>query len=185
MKFGFFPAYFDHPSNMRFAEQEADESIELLLRQHWFVNVSWIFFSILASFLPFLLLFSQQLFGVDLLLTVPPSLITAILILWYLLITAYVLENFLFWYFNIYIVTNQHLVDINFENILNRSVVEAGLEKVESAYYDNKGIIRSLFNYGNVIVQTAAESQQITFYAVPYPNLVVDRINDLRVTFRE
>ena len=102
------------------------------------------------------------------------------IILWYMLVAAYVIEQFLHWYFNIYIVTNQHLVDINFDSILQREVLEAGIENVESASSRIKGIIPSLFNYGNVVVQTAAHTQEITFNSVPFPDSVVDRINDLK-----
>lgn len=179
MHLQFFPAYFDRPEGFRFADQEENEIIELLLRQHWVVNIPWIFFSILASLLPVFIYNFRFLFSAIILPPIPFSITLAILTLWYLLILAYIIESFLHWYFNIYIVTNIHLVDINFYNLLNRSVVEAGLERVESALYDNKGIIRSLFNFGDVIVQTAAENQQITFTNVPYPNLVTDRINDL------
>jgi hypothetical protein len=52
MKFLFFPALFDSPTNISFAEQEADETLVLFLRQHPIVNVPWIIYSLLALVLP-------------------------------------------------------------------------------------------------------------------------------------
>lgn len=180
MQFRFFPSFFDRPTKMRFAEQEVDEIIELLLRQHWVVNVPWIFYSILAILLPFVVYNLRNLIGIPFIGAAPVSLQIAVLTVWYLIILAYAIESFLHWYFNIYIVTNQHLVDVDLESLLSPKVTEAEVADIQSAAFDVKGLIRSFFNFGNVVIQTAAESQQITFNNIPYPAQVVDRVNDLR-----
>jgi membrane protein YdbS with pleckstrin-like domain len=179
MKLSFFPSYIVHPPKMRFADQEADEEIELLLRQHWVTNTGWLTYTILAILLPLLLINSKSWFGLSFLPEIPLNLLFASLAVWYLLIMAYIIENFLHWYFNIYIVTNLNLIDIDFDNLLSKKIVESSLTKVESTSGHLKGVISSFFNFGDVFVQTAAESQQITFLNVPYPATVTDRINDL------
>lgn len=178
MKLSFFPSYIVHPPRMRFAEQEEDEEIELLLRRHWVTNIPWITYALISAFLPLILINAKAWFGLSFLPAVPSTLFYASLALWYLLISAYIIESFLFWYFNIYILTNLHLIDIDFENLLSKKFTETGLEQVESSEAKLKGVISSFFNYGDVVVQTAAHSQDITFLSVPYPNIVVDRVND-------
>lgn len=180
MRFGIFPSLFDHPQKIRFIEQEADETIELFLRQHWITNIPWIFFSLVAFIVPAVVLQLDQSTGINFIQLIPLNVLIEGLVIWYLLVLAFVVEKFLHWYFNVYIVTNIHLIDIDFETLLNRVIVEVGLENVESASSRIAGVIRSLFNYGDVVVQTAAETQQITFDAVPNPDFVTDRINDLR-----
>ena len=180
-----FPAFFDRPTGVRFAQQETDETIELLLRRHWITNVPWIFIALLLSLVPFLVVIFGSYIGLAFFVSMPVDVRIGILVGYYLLILAYVTEEFLSWYFNIYIVTNQHLVDVNFYNLLSREVIEAGLENVESASSKINGLIRSFFNFGDVIVQTAAEHQQITFLDIPYPDLVSDRINDLKATIEK
>ncbi len=175
-----FPSYFDKPVGFTFAEQEDDEVIELLLRRHWITNVPWILISILLFFTPFIVISIDQSLALNIIEQVPTKVVLGGLILWYVFTLAYILEQFLGWYFNIYIVTNQHLIDVDFHSLLSKEILEAGIENVESALSRIKGIFASLFNYGDVIVQTAAESQQITFDAVPFPDKVADRINDLR-----
>lgn len=164
---------------MRFADQEDDEEIELLLRQHWVTNVPWIAYSIISAFLPLLLLNSKAWFGLSFLPDIPTNLFFASLAVWYLLITAYVIESFLHWYFNIYIVTNLNIIDIDFDNLLNKKFQESSLSDIESTSGALKGIVSSFFNFGDVVVQTAAHTQQSVFMNVPYPTTVVDRINDL------
>lgn len=180
MSLSLFPALFDHPSNIHFAQQEVDEKIELMLRQHFVTQIPWIIISILALFLPKLVIVYSSYLGLGQFSNIPLQIALSLVILWYLLILAYITEKFLHWYFNIYIVTNQHLVDINFHNLLNRDVVEIRLEEVQSGKSHIRGIFGSLFNYGDVIIETAAERQNIQFLAVPKPDFVADRIQDLR-----
>lgn len=180
MTLSLFPALFDHPTSIKFAQQEADEKIELLLRQHFATQIPWMIISIIGVILPKLITSYYQLLGLTSFANIPFKVAIPLVVLWYLLILAYITEKFLHWYFNIYIVTNLHLVDINFHNLLNRDVVEIRLEEVQSGKSHIKGIFGSLFNYGDVIIETAAERQNIQFLAVPKPDFVADRIQDLR-----
>lgn len=179
MQIGFFPSLFDHPQRLKFSEQEVDEVIELFLRQHWVTNVPWILGSLIAFVTPAVLLFLDQLFSTNYFAVIPLEISIGGIIVWYMLIMAYVLESFLFWYFNVYIVTNKHLVDINFYNLLNRQILEVKLVNVEGVFSKISGFIGSLFNYGDVVARTAAEKQEITFDRVPNPDYVTDRIQDL------
>lgn len=180
MSLSLFPTLLDHPSGISFAQQEADEKIELMLRQHFVTQIPWIIISIIGVILPKLITSYYLFLGLAGFTNIPFKLAMSLVILWYLLILAYITEKFLHWYFNIYIVTNEHLVDINFHNLLNRDVVEVRLEEVQSGKAHIKGIFGSLFNYGDVIIETAAERQNIQFLAVPKPDFVADRIQDLR-----
>ncbi len=179
MDFRIFPDFFDRPERIRFVEQESDEIIELVLRRHFITNIPWIFISLVLFLLPLLIPNFFGSIGLNLL-TVPASVILGALIIWYLLIISYVIESFLHWYFNIYIVTNKHLVDINFYSLVNRDITEARLEDIQSPPSRIKGIFGSLFNFGDIVIETAATHLRIQFDSIPKPDLVVDRIQDLQ-----
>src|SRR5258708_32160718 len=123
-----FPSFFDHPQHITFAEQEADENIELFLRQHWVKNIPWIFLTILAFLTPAFVIQLDQVLRLNLFIFLPSEVIAVGLIIWYMLVLAYALQKFLFWYYNIYIVTNIHLVDIDFLNLLFRQITEIELK---------------------------------------------------------
>lgn len=182
MHFSLFPAFFDHPTKMRFWGQEESEVVELFLRRHWVTNVPWIVLSLVGFILPTIIISLDQRIGTNFFQTAPMILVLGGLILWYMLILAYVLEEFLYWYFNIYIVTNQNIVDINFRSLMARDVVEVGLNQIQSQSAAIRGVFGPLFNFGDVVVETAAKGQLIDFIAVPKPDLVADRIQDLRRT---
>lgn len=179
MHFGFFPSFFDKPANISFEHQEVDESIELFLRQHWIVNIAWIFIAAAGVFLPPVLLKLDQMFNTNFFLQIPLQISTGGFIVWYMLLAAFVIENFLSWYFNIYIVTNMHLVDINFHSLISRDITEVETKDVQSQSAHRKGVLGALFDFGDVFIETAAERQRIEFRNVPKPDLVADRIQDL------
>lgn len=180
MRFAFFPAFFDRPEHINFIEQEESEHIILLLRRHWVTNVPWILTSIFAILLPFAFFYLEEMFNLQISPNIPANIFVAAIVSWYILTVAYIIENFLNWYFNIYIVTNLHIVDINFFSLLYREIVEIRIQDVESAASKVQGIIASLFYFGDVMVETAAEKQNINFESVPNPDLVADRIQDLQ-----
>lgn len=180
MEFGIFPAFFDRPSHIRFDKQEPNEIIELFLRKHWVTNVPWILISFFLAILPFLIVFTDVALNLGFTTNLPANLSIGFIIIWYMMLSAYMIENFLYWYYNIYIVTNQNIVDINYSSLLARSVVEVKLADVESQKSSIKGVVRQLFNFGNVIIETAAENQRIEFIDVPKPDLVADRVQDLK-----
>lgn len=180
MHFGIFPALFDRPDKIRFEVQEDDEVIELFLRRHGITNLPWIIISIVAFFLPVVAVQLDQFLKTNYLLQISTQILVSALIVYYLLILAYIIENFLNWYFNIYIVTNKHLFSNAFDSVLSRTTNEAELNDIESISAKIQGIFGELFNFGDVVIETAAEKLKIQFFKVPRPDFVADRVRDLQ-----
>ena len=76
--------------------------------------------------------------------------------------------------------TNKRILDVDFYSILYREVSETRLTKVEDITSKTGGYFGSLFNYGNVFVQTAGSEVNIEFLNVPDPANAVKIINDLQ-----
>lgn len=180
MRLALFPSFFDHPADIRFEYQEDDENIILFLRQHWITNLGWILTAVFMIFLPLMVGFMHSYTLFQLPISIPVNIIQASLVLWYMIVLAYILEKFLNWYYNIYIVTNQHIVDIDFHSLLSKQVIESKLADIQNVSTHMSGIFSSLFHYGDVKIRTSAEHQVFEFVAVPHPDIVADMIQDLR-----
>lgn len=87
--------------------------------------------------------------------------------------------NFLSWYFNVGIITNQRVIDIDFYSLIYKEVSSANLNKIEDITIKAGGFFSSLFNYGNVFIQTAGTKINIEFYKVPNPERVKELVNNL------
>jgi membrane protein YdbS with pleckstrin-like domain len=98
---------------------------------------------------------------------------------WYLVTMAYVFEKFLHWWYSVFIVTNERIVDIDFVNLVYRVVSYANLNHIEEPTMVTGGFIRSMFQIGNVFVTTASEKPSVEAIDVPYPQKVVDIISRL------
>jgi hypothetical protein len=63
--------------------------------------------------------------------------------------------------------------------LLYKKFSEARLSKIEDVTYTSSGFMATFFNYGNVTIQTAAETEQFEFTAIPNPAEVVKVLGSL------
>jgi uncharacterized membrane protein YdbT with pleckstrin-like domain len=90
---------------------------------------------------------------------------------------------FIIWidyYFDVWIVTNQRIVNIEQKGMFSRVVSELELEKIQDVTTDVRGVIPTFLNYGDLMVQTAAERERFRFRKVPDPYAVKDLIMKLQ-----
>jgi hypothetical protein len=176
MRMPLFTSFARKPSNVRFETQEPQETVELFLRQPLIVNIPWILLSVVLVLTPTIIF--PVLFHV-LPISLPVGYIIVATAFWYLATFGFVLTNFLHWFFNIYIVTNERIVDIDFKFLLYKHFSQAELSKIQDISFTSSGIGATLFNYGKVNFETAGESPTLEFDIVLYPQKVVEIIRDL------
>lgn len=172
-----FPAYIENPTDCRFEGQDPDEKILLLLRAHPIVNLQWIIPAILLFFFPFLIpgFFTLLNFNLS---ALPQAFEIVFLIINYLLVLIISFEGFLHWYFNVYIVTDKNIIDVDFHSILFKNIDMAPIRNIEDTSSSMGGILSAIFHYGNVFIQTAGATKNIDFINVPKPHQVADFILD-------
>lgn len=168
-------AYSYYPDHTHFVGADSEEKIVLLLRRHAITNIPWIFVSILLIFAPIVAL----TFGFfD---SVPFNFLTVGGIFWYLISFAYIFEQFLSWFFNVYIITDERVFDVDFVNLVYREITDANIDQIQDVTVRVGSVIRTVFDYGDILIQTAAEIPEIDFEAVPHPDRVAQVLRELRV----
>ncbi|TSC53722.1 MAG: hypothetical protein LiPW39_105 [Parcubacteria group bacterium LiPW_39] len=154
-----------------------NEQIILLLRRHW-------------------LRLTLKLAEVGILIFVPPLIYLLLVFVWpslmqneganpifwyfallfWLITSGFLWLAWLDWYLDIWLVTNQRIIDIEQRRLFNRRVLACGLDKIQNVTAKTGGLLATFFKYGNVEIKTADETSQIIFYQVPSPNVVQDKI---------
>lgn len=177
-------SFSENPIRVHFETQAQKEQVILFLRQHPIVNLSWLAIAVVMILAP--TFFFPLFFGlVKLPFVVPTGYLVVGTLFWYLATTGFILANFLGWYFNIYIVTDQRVVDIDFKYLLYKHLSQAELSKIQDLSYISGGIVATMFNYGTVLIETAGEIPNIEFDKVPNPEKVVTAIRNLTSKFRK
>lgn len=173
-----FGAFFEKPKNVYFATQEPGEKIIFILRRAFVTNVPWLVVAFFGILLPTLYM-NYTAYNPGNSIIAPPKFENILLITWYVVVIVYTLERFITWYFNVYIVTERRVVDVDFTPLFNKRISETTYDKVEDSSFAMNNFFQTMFNYGNVYLQTAAEKREFDFDRVPKPSRVQDIISDL------
>ena len=164
--------------------QDSEEQLVLMVRRHIITNWKWVVVAILMLLAPMLF---AQFPGVSLL---PGRFQLMTVVFWYLMILAVAVEGFLNWYFDVFIITDERIIDIDFVNLIYKNVTTTKLDNVEDVTYSVSGALPSLLDYGNVLIQTAGAGivmkpddtrPTIEIWDTPHPSRVSKLINELLI----
>ncbi len=173
-----FPALLENPINVFFEGQDIGENIVVLVRAHPITNLRWLIPAVLIFLIPFFIEPFARFLGYNLFTQLPDIYLTAFIIINYLLVLVITFEGFLNWYFNVNIVTNEKIIDVDFSSILLKNIDYAPLEDVQEVTPSVGGVLGMIFNFGNIAVQTAGAQVDVDFKDIPNPDRVADIILD-------
>lgn len=172
-------AYFEDPSKVKFNNMMENEILLLFLRKHNITNLTWILKAIALALIPIIFEFLSS-FGFYSNDFVSPTGKFIIYGFYYFFIfSSYIFVNYMTWFYNISLVTNIRVIDIDYSEIVFENVDATKLSQVEDVGYKQIGIFRSIFDYGDVHLQTAGTASNFEFLSVPHPENVIRIINHL------
>lgn len=165
----------DHLPNQR-----PDEHVILFLRRQWF--------ALLAIVVAFVLLVGVPLAaGWYFLDTVEgwlahPVIGPLLVILgsiYFLSIWLFAFLEFTDYYLDTWIITNERIINIEQQGLFNRTASELDLAAVQDTTAEIRGILQTIFTYGQVYVQTAGEKGRFHFKNIDNPERVKELITRL------
>ncbi len=162
------------PVNVNFNGQEKNEHIVLLVRQHiaaLLPQLVILFFLAISPILVFVIF--KEIDGIGMGMTLGVS------IFMILVTISFAVDLFFKWYYSVNIITDERIIDVEFNNILYHRFSEAQLEKIEDVSHAPAGLLSSIFDYGDVFIQTAATKNEFDFHGVPRARDVQDTLLDL------
>lgn len=71
-----------------------------------------------------------------------------------LAVIPYWFYRWLGWYYSVYIVSSERIVEVKQKGLFNRKVTEFGLDKVQNINYHIKGLQAVMFKFGDITIQT-------------------------------
>lgn len=162
-----------------FPGQQENEEICLVVREHWMAFFLRLFaWAIFAAILPIadwaIRTYAPSLNSTPYLewVNLSKSLYLMFLMLGLLMI-------WVIYYLNVQIITNERIVDITQNSLVNHTVSELHLSRIEDVTSQVNGLLGTFLDYGNVYVQTAGETERFAFERVPSPAKIEKMILDL------
>lgn len=89
----------------------------------------------------------------------------------------FALNVYMKWYFSYYLVTNERVRQVLQKGIFRKTVVDLGLDKIQSIKYDVPGIWAGLFGWGTVLIRTSVGNMTIS--RVKNPEKIYNELQDL------
>lgn len=160
------------PQEFRFADQAQNETVHLVARAHPITQIGWITSILFFVFLPIVAApFVPS--------TWPQDGVFLFVLLWYATIFSVSLTSYYIWYFNIGIVTSNQIIDVDTGSVLYSDSSSTFIKDIEEIQQSTQGVLSALFDYGDILIQTAGEKPNIEFASVPRPSYIVRTINEI------
>ena len=157
-----------------------DEKVAHVLRRHP-ITLWWLFAGIALMLLgPLAVWYILDAYQAEVL--SDQGLFTVILLggsAFFLFSWLFLFQNFLDYFLDIWIVTNKRVLNIEQTGLFARTVSELRLYRVQDVTSKVNGFIPTVFDYGNVEIQTAGEKINFVFEQVPHPSAVSKSILEL------
>ena len=152
---------------MTFDGQREGEQVELIFRRHMnttWRGVVWLLVWGALGMVPMLLWRDdQRMFFVWL-----GALAVGVLGLMY---------TYMLWHFSYYLVTNQRIRQVRQKGLFRKTVVDLGLDKIQSISYEVPGIKGGVMGYGTLLIQTQVGDMTISM--VRKPEKIYNILQDL------
>jgi hypothetical protein len=146
-----------------------DEKIEFIIRSSlfgfWFQL--FLFFLILMICCVFSVLLVQRGFwGMTILLIVS------------LFAVFQIIRLFWIWYYNVCVVTNKRIIDIDRKGLFDKVISEADLSQIEDISVRQKGLLQNIFNYATILIQLDQGALIIELKNIKSPRETVENIRN-------
>lgn len=162
------------PKKISFELQDRDEEVILVLRQHPIAQLKTaLMLAIGFFFIPWLMNFS------GLMSVFPKHFVAAFYVFLFIIFLGLLLRSFLLWFFNVFIITDERIIDVDFLSMVYKNISTAKTENIEDVTNRSSGVMSSIFDYGTIYIQTAGEKTEFEFENVPHPAKVAKLLNEL------
>ncbi|MDD3723665.1 MAG: PH domain-containing protein [Lutibacter sp.] len=165
-------------SKFRLPGQLPNEEIKKIVRKHIFILIKKALVFIFLMIVPFVFYYAgKETFFIKIL---ESPIFFPVLVFcasfYFLFIWLFFFFRFIDYYLDIWIVTNERIIDIRQDGFFSRTIAEQRLFRVQDVASEVHGIFPTILKYGDVHIQTAGAKQRFVFDDVPHPEKIRDLI---------
>lgn len=161
---------------------DKNESIEEVIRKHWFIllrdSIGIIAIFIIPFFIYRYFAGTEIGFGFieDIYFDPKPSTLVFAASAWGLITWTKLLAIWTDYYLDVWFITNKRIIDVEQKGFFHREVSTFRMERIQDITVEIRGIIPTFLNFGDIHVQTAGQSQEFIIKGIPRPKYVKEVI---------
>lgn len=157
--------------------RKPDEKTVLFLRRHWIVPARILCTLALGFVIPPALYLLMKQFNPAILASPMISALIALAACFYVLaVWMFVFQDVITYYLDMWIVTTERIISIEQIGLFHRTSSELHLTDVVDVTSSIDGVLRTLLNFGEVVIETPGEQEHFHFFQVPHPESVRETI---------
>ncbi|MSR84964.1 hypothetical protein EXS71_00785 [Candidatus Uhrbacteria bacterium] len=156
------------------------EKLIYCLRRHPITLASLVICMVILLLAPFGIFQYLQIYQPDLL--ADQAMMTVVLLggsIFFLYAWLFLFQNFVDWAMDLWIVTNKRILNIEQQGLFGRTASELRIYRIQDVTSSVNGFFHTMFDFGDVEIQTAGERLRFLFEQVPHPNKVAKMIVEL------
>lgn len=170
----------EHFKNHRFPGQKAGESIQMVIRKHWIIDVKIALTLFVIGFFPLLLAIAGGYLSWDGHFNDLFILISLAFILYFMVILLVTYVKWLNEELDIIVVTETRIISHEQIDMFHRQVSEANLSQIQDITGVSKGFLQSFLHYGNIEIQTSASDVFFMIKNINHPYESARALLDMR-----
>ena len=181
-------------NKLHFPGQRENEKVEMVIRKHKISLLRSFLYLLLMITVPWIVFYIVAPIAFSFLVQAPYSKLFLLLsLIYYLFIWLFVFIAWIDYYYDLWLITDQRLLDIEQKGFFSRVVSELDIKRIQDITSEVHGILPTLFGFGSIHIQTAGEKNRFVLESVSHPVTVRRKIVGIyekarkknRIGFRE
>lgn len=157
-----------------------EDKIVIFVRRHWASFLGQFLLSFFMFVIPLAIITVVYFSAPGFYQGIARNFIVLGLSIYYLISATVAFIAWVSFYYDIYIVGEDTIVDITQQGFFGREIAQLSLLRVQDVTSNIKGFLPTFFGFGDILVETAGEqSQNFLLRAVPNPQEVASKIMEL------
>lgn len=155
------------------------KDIIIFVRRHWVAFLGQFLLSLVILIIPIVIFALIYIFNFEekVFRGVAVNILVLVTSVYYFVAITFAFVAWISFYYDVYIVTKSEIIEITQEGFFGRKISQLSLLRVQDVTSSIKGILPTLFTFGDVLVETASEQKEsFLLQSVPKPQEICSRI---------
>ena len=157
-----------------------DESIIVKSRKHILSVLPSIIVFFILLLLPVVIIIVAYFSGIPLFKFPYVNILVLSISCYYMIYLLVFTSELISYYYDLLLVTKKNVISIEQLTMFSRKILQYNLEQIEDINSNTTGFLPSLFNFGEIIIQTAGTKELTIIKGMPYPQKIASKIMELR-----